>query len=326
MNELYPLKFKPIPREMIWGGNRLRKLFNKPFPAESRIGESWEISAYDDYISIVSNGHLKGNTILELVEVYMGDLVGEKIYDRFGVWFPLLIKLIDAAEVLSIQVHPGDELSLRRHNANGKTEMWYVLEAEPGAELISGFSMEVSPGLFLEKLNSGKLLDILNVEKVKPGDVFFMPAGRVHAIGKGIVLAEIQQTSDLTYRIYDWDRKDAEGNARELHVDLAMDAIDFGYYSDYKTFVEEIPNMPVLLAECKYFTTQRLDFDSDLNRDYNLLDSFVICMCTKGDFILDWGKGSMEIQKGETVLIPAFIEEVSLSCKVPSGLLEIFVK
>ncbi len=311
---------------MIWGGNSLSKLFNKPFHSDSKIGESWEISAVKDNISIVGDGFLKGNNLQELVEVYMGDLVGDSVFDRFGQEFPLLVKLIDARDVLSIQVHPDDVLSANRHNSRGKTEMWYVLEAEPGAELITGFNQTVSAAIYREKLSSGKLLDILNVEKVMPGDVFFIPAGRVHAIGRGIVLAEIQQTSDITYRIYDWNRLDASGNSRQLHVDLAVDAIDFGFYNDYKTIVEQEKNTPVMLAECKYFTTNLLDFDGNMARDYSLIDSFVVYVCTRGELLLEWSNGSIILKKGETIMIPACIDEVNLSTKAGSVLLEVYIK
>lgn len=326
MQGLYPLKFRPIPREMIWGGHALRKMLNKDFPEDANIGESWEISAVTDNISVVMNGPLEGNDLRELIEVYMGDLVGEKVFDRFGTGFPLLVKFIDARDVLSVQVHPDDELAMQRHNSWGKTEMWYVLDAEPGAELISGFRDPVTADIFIEKLKSGKLLDILNVETVERGDVFFLPAGRVHAIGKGILLAEIQQTSDITYRIYDWDRLDKSGNPRQLHVDLAVDAIDFGVYSDYKTVIPERINNPVLLADCKYFTTNLISFDMDLVRDYSLTYSFVIHVCTEGEFSLDWGTGSMVVSIGESVLIPAIIDGIDVKCTQPSKLLEVYIK
>ena len=326
MEGLYPLKFKPIPREMIWGGNNLRKLLNKDFPADLRIGESWEISSVPDNISVVSNGFLKGNNLQELIEVYMGDLVGEKVFDTFGIEFPVLVKFIDSHDVLSVQVHPDDELSARRHKSRGKTEMWYVIDAEPGAELITGFNEQLSAEVFAEKLAKGKLLEILNFEKAAPGDVFYIPAGRIHALGKGIVLAEIQQTSDITYRIYDWDRLDANGNPRQLHVDLAVDAIDYGYNNDYKTSLEVKRNSPLLLSDCRYFTVHRIWFDRDMTRDYSLTDSFVIYICTEGWFNLEWGTGSMVVKKGETVLIPALIGEVDLTCKVPSNLLEVYLK
>lgn len=311
---------------MIWGGNALQNYYNKPFPENSRIGESWEVSALPGHISVVENGHLQGNNIEELIEIYMGDLVGEKVFNRFGLDFPLLVKLIDANDVLSVQVHPDDELAAVRHGSYGKTEMWYVLDARPGAELINGFNQIVSPGIFSAKLNEGKLPDILNIEKVSPGDVFFIPAGRVHAIGKGIVLAEIQQTSDITYRLYDWDRLDSEGNARQLHIDQAMDAIDFNTYKDQKVSYEIKRNFPVHIAGCQYFTTNLLDFDMMISRDYSLIDSFVIYICTHGKFTVEWGQGKIEVHKGETVLIPSTLEDISLSPIEPSNLLETYIK
>ena len=326
METLYPLKFSPIPREMLWGGDSLLQLFNKPFPAAAKIGESWEISAVNDHVSVVSNGLLRGNNLLELAEVYMGDLLGEKVFERYGVEFPLLIKLIDARDDLSVQVHPDDELAKRRHEARGKTEMWYVLEAVPGAQLISGFNRDVSPALLKDKLVNGKVLDILNVEKVKAGDVFFMPAGRVHAIGKGIVLAEIQQTSDITYRLYDWDRVDDAGNPRELHIDLAMDAVDFNHYPDYRTVPEKEKDGSELLADCNYFTTRLLRPDGKLRRDYSLLDSFVILLCTTGDLVIESKSEPVHVAKGDTVLIPAVTEEITLSCSPHTELLEVYIK
>lgn len=326
MNELYPFKFKPFPREMIWGGNALYEHYNKPFPANSKIGESWEVSALPGHISVIENGRLQGNNIEELIEIYMGDLVGEKVFNRFGLDFPLLVKLIDANDVLSVQVHPDDELAAVRHGSYGKTEMWYVLDARPGAELINGFNQVVSPGIFSEKIKEGKLLDILNVEKVSPGDVFFIPAGRVHAIGKGIILAEIQQASDITYRIYDWDRLDTEGNARQLHIDQAMDAIDFNYYKDQKVTYEIKRNHPVRLAGCQYFTTNLLDFDIRVGRDYSLIDSFVIYICTHGQFSVEWEQGKIDVQKGETILIPSTFENISLSPIETSTLLEVYIE
>jgi mannose-6-phosphate isomerase len=326
METLYPLKFSPIPREMLWGGDSLRKLFNKPFPDTARIGESWEISAVQDNVSVVSNGLLRGNNLLELAEVYMGELLGEKVFDLYGIEFPLLVKLIDARDDLSIQVHPDDELAKLRHTARGKTEMWYVLEAVPGAQLISGFNRDVSPAILKEKLTNGKILDILNVEKVKAGDAFFMPAGRVHAIGRGIMLAEIQQTSDITYRLYDWDRVDDAGNSRELHIDLALDAIDFNHYPDYRTVPEKEMDGSKLLADCSYFTTRLIRSGSRLIRDYSLLDSFVILICTAGNFIIESKSDPVHVAKGDTVLIPAITEEITLSCSPHTELLEVYIK
>jgi mannose-6-phosphate isomerase len=326
MSELYPLRFKPLPREMIWGGNNLNKKFNKDFPSGVKIGESWEISGITGNISVVDNGYLKGNNLEELIEVYMGDLVGEKVFKRFGLEFPLLIKFIDACETLSVQVHPDDEVAARHNAARGKTEMWYVLEAEPGSELISGFKGEVTSGLFLEKLESGKLMEILNTEKVTEGDVFFIPAGRVHAIGGGIILAEIQQSSDSTYRIYDWDRPGPDGKQRELHIEKALEAIDFQAGKAHRARPGIKDNTPVTLADCEYFTTNLLQVKGTVERDYSLPDSFIIYICTNGEFLLEWANGKMTVKKGDTVMIPAAMTKTVISCSKKSVLLEVYIK
>ena len=327
MNSLYPLKFTPICKDKIWGGNKLNELLNKEFPQLPNCGETWEISGVQDEVSVVSNGFLKDNTIEELIEVYMGDLVGEKVYDQFGNEFPLLIKFIDANDNLSIQVHPNDELALERHDAFGKTEMWYVVQADPGAQLISGFNREIDKETYLTLFNNGQLEEILNYEEVKAGDVFFIPAGRIHAIGKGIVVAEIQQTSDVTYRIYDFNRVDENDNARELHTDLAADAIDYQFEKNYRTEYREIDNVPVKLVECKYFTTNILALSHVVERDFSQLDTFVIYICLEGDLTLNWEGKSLDITKGDSVLVPALINVFSLMpVEGKAKLLEVFKK
>ena len=223
---LYPLKFSPILKDKIWGGTKLKSLFNKPAETD-KLGESWELSGYEGDESVVTNGFLKGNNLTELIEIYMGELIGDTIFDEYGMSFPLLFKLIDANENLSIQVHPGDEVAAERHNSYGKTEMWYVVDADPGSELIIGFSEDCSRETYLDAMASDRVEDLLQKVPVKKGDVFFIPAGRVHAIGEGVVVAEIQQSSDITYRIYDYKRKDDNGNERELHTEQALDVINF---------------------------------------------------------------------------------------------------
>ncbi len=312
MSDLYPIKFQPIFHEKIWGGQRIRTLLDKDFGDLPNCGESWELSGVEGNISVVSNGFLAGNDLNELIEIYMGDLVGDKVYDKFGAEFPLLIKFIDANDDLSIQVHPNDQLSKERHNAYGKTEMWYVAGAEKGALINSGFNQELDRGKYLEYFSSGKLLDLLHFDETKVGDVFFIPAGRVHAIGKGCLVAEIQQTSDVTYRIFDYNRKDNAGNERELHTKLALDAIDFSYSGEYKTSYKNELNQPVELVSCQYFTTNLIEFDKDLDRDYIELDSFVIYMTLEGDFEVMSEGGNEVVKKGETVLIPASLESIQL--------------
>jgi mannose-6-phosphate isomerase len=326
MEGLYPLKFTPIYKDKIWGGNKINSVLNKDFGNLPNCGESWEISGVEGNISVVSNGFLAGNALEELIEVYMSDLVGEKVFEKFGIEFPLLIKFIDANDDLSIQVHPGDEMAAERHNSYGKTEMWYVLQADPGSKLQSGFNQAVDEDKYLFKLEHNELTDILNFEEVKSGDVFFIPAGRVHAIGKGILLAEIQQTSDVTYRIYDYDRRDNMGNPRELHTELALGAIDYTLSPEYKTNYQAKLNSSVELASCKYFTTNVLELNKPIEKDYNNVDSFVIYICVDGDLLIETESGSESLKKGETILIPATIENVQLKPQSTSvKLLEVYI-
>jgi mannose-6-phosphate isomerase len=326
MEGLYPLKFTPIYKDKIWGGQKIRTVLNKDFGNLPNCGESWELSGVEGNVSVVANGYLAGNSLEELVEIYMGDLVGEKVFEKYGVEFPLLIKFIDANDDLSIQVHPDDKLSKERHNAYGKTEMWYVLQADEGAKLQSGFSEPVDQDRYLFKLEHNELTDILNFEEVQPGDVFFIPAGRVHAIGKGILLAEIQQTSDVTYRIFDYDRRDNEGNLRELHTELAVDAIDYTIHPEYKTRYEQAVNKSVELVKCKYFTTNVLAIDSEVDRDYNQLDSFVIYIGIEGSVQIVTELGTELLNKGETILLPATVESVQLTpVDARAKLLEVYI-
>jgi len=326
MSGLYPLKFEPICLEKIWGGNRLKTLLGKNYNLKN-CGESWELSGVEGNISVVANGFLKGNDLSELIEIYMGDLVGDKVYEKFGTEFPLLIKFIDAQDDLSIQVHPNDELSKERHNAFGKTEMWYVVDVAEGALINSGFNQQVDREKYLEYLENGNLIDLLKYDEAKVGDVFFIPAGRVHAIGKGSLVAEIQQTSDVTYRIFDYNRKDDKGNERELHTDLALDAIDFTFLDDYKTKYSAVLNKSTEIVNCKYFTTNILEFDQPIEKDQYKTDSFVIYITLEGNFEIETEEGTENIAKGETVLVPASIDLYKL---IPKNgkvkLLEVYIQ
>ncbi len=305
MNELYPLKFKPIFKEKIWGGQQLKTKLGMDFGALDNCGEAWVISGVEGNPTLVENGFLAGNELNELVEVYMGDLVGEENYERFGLEFPLLIKFIDAADWLSIQVHPDDELAAKRHIGKGKTEMWYILGAKPNAQLISGFNQKMDQQTYLDHLNAGTIKDIMNFEQVSAGDVFFMPAGRVHAIGPGTLLAEIQQTSDTTYRIYDWDRKDAQGKSRELHTKEALEAIDFGLVDKYKTDYRIIENGTTSVINSPQFTTNLVSFNQMLDKNLELMDSFVIYIGVEGNCELQWDGQTLNLSTGEAVLVPA---------------------
>jgi len=312
MSGLYPIKFTPIYLEKIWGGKRINTVLNKDFGDLPNCGESWEISGVEGKISVVENGFLKGNNLQELVEIYMDDLVGDKVFKKFGEEFPLLLKYIDSGQDLSVQVHPNDELSKKRHNAYGKTEMWYVIDAEEGALINSGLEGEVTKEKYLEYVESGKLTELLHYDKTEKGDVYFIPAGRVHAIGKGVLLAEIQQTSDVTYRIFDYNRKDENGNLRELHTDLAIDTIDFSHLDEYKTKYSIEQNKSSEIVSCNYFTTNILEFNTTIDKDYSQLDSFIIYMNLEGEFEIEFDGEKVKVNKGETVLIPASLETFQL--------------
>jgi mannose-6-phosphate isomerase len=326
MNSLYPLKFKPIFKDKIWGGDKIKTLFGKDFSPLDNCGESWELSGVEGNISVLENGFLAGNDLEELIEVYMCDLLGEKVYDKFGIHFPVLVKIIDSREWLSIQVHPDDKLAMKRHMQNGKSEMWYVLDADEKAELISGFNKEMTEKEYLKHFEKGTLKDILNFEKVETGDFFNIPAGRIHALGPGLCLAEIQQTSDITYRIYDWDRVDENGKSRELHVAQALEAIDFKHYDDYKNIALPVLNLSTNLVKSPHFTTNIIAIDQPLPRDYYSLDSFVIYLCTEGKFTIEYAGGKETIVKGETVLIPAELSDLTLVPEPKATLLEVFME
>ena len=324
MHTLYPMKFTPIFKEKVWGGEQLKHLLGKNFEPLPNCGESWEISGMPGNESVVSSGFLEGNELPELIEVYMGDLAGEQVFANFGVTFPLLFKFLDTADDLSIQVHPDDAMALERHHGQGKAEMWYVLDADPGAEIYLGLQEDISPETFRKKLESSSLKDLLRVYQVIPGDVFYIPPGQVHAIGKGIRLCEIQQASDITYRVYDWDRPGIDGNPRKLHVEEAMEAIDFSAREnkvDYKV----TDNLPVELVNTPKFTTRLLSFDKPLQQEYVFVDSFVVYICLKGSFTISYAGGSVKVHLGESVLIPAEINNIGLDPDGACLLLETYI-
>lgn len=323
--KLYPLKFQPILKPMIWGGSDIAP-FKNIKSVHDNIGESWEISGVEGNVSVVADGELAGKALDDVLAQAKEALVGKKVYDKFGDTFPLLIKFIDAKSNLSIQVHPDDKLGMERHNSFGKTEMWYVVDSTPDAFLYSGFEKELTPDRYEETVNDNTFTDYLKKFEVKSGDVFFLPAGRVHAIGSGCFVAEIQQTSNITYRIYDYDRTDADGNKRELHTELAKDAIDFKVYDNYKTDYSSEVNNPVQLASCEYFTTNLLDIDAPIARDYSNRDSFTIYICMEGKCTLTDDKGnSININKGESILIPADTKSATITPSVATKLLETYV-
>lgn len=310
--ELYPLKFKPLFKYRIWGGDKLKRQLNKPIEEES-TGESWEISAVDGDQTMVASGNLKGRSLKQLIKEYKEGFLGEKPYAHFGEEFPLLIKFIDAKTPLSIQVHPNDQYAKEHHNSFGKNEMWYVMQADEKAEIIVGFEKEVSKNEFRESLQSAEVLKALNTEYTQKGDTFHIPTGRIHAIGAGVLLAEIQQTSDVTYRVYDYDRVDTKtGAKRELHVEQAIEVIDFTKQENYKTDYAKNINQSNELVHTQYFTTNFLPIKGELFKDYTETDSFVILICVEGDAELIHEGDSYTLKKGETILLPAVISTIVL--------------
>ncbi len=320
--KLYPLKFNPIYSYRIWGGNKLKTELNKNYQEDS-IGESWEISDVRENETKVSEGILKGQTLKQLIKKHRGDFVGNRVYEHFGTDFPLLIKFIDAKTPLSIQVHPNNELAKKRHNSFGKNEMWYIMQADEDAELIVGFNQKVEKDNYNTCLKNSTLPEILNVEKVSSGDTYYIPTGRVHAIGSGVLLAEIQQTSNITYRIYDYDRIDSKtGEKRELHTDLAFDAIDFDFYKNYKTTYNNKTNASNKLVHSPYFKTNIINIKGEMMRDYTNLDSFVIYICVEGSIEIENENDIFSLNKGETILLPAIINKLIIR-SIKADILEV---
>ncbi len=319
-NHIYPLQFEPIFKEKIWGGNKLKTQFNKSISSKN-TGESWELSAVKGDISIVSNGDFKGKLLTELIELYPNEILGTNVFERFGSQFPLLFKFLDAKEDLSIQVHPNDELARERHNSFGKTEMWYIMQADKNARIIIGFKENSNKEEYLENLENKKLSTILNEIEVGEGDVFFIETGTVHSIGAGIVIAEIQQTSDVTYRIYDFDRKDENGNKRELHIDLALDAINYQKIETQKIYFKE-PNQLNNVVDCPYFTTNFIPLTETLKMQKSGT-SFTTYMCVEGEFNIEINGVIYHYKKGDTVLVPAALKEFVLTGN--ASILEIYI-
>ena len=316
----YPLTFAPILKERIWGGTKLKTYLNKPITS-TITGESWEISTVENDVSIVSNGNFKGKSLNQLLDEFPEAILGTKVYQQFGKQFPLLFKYLDARDDLSIQVHPNDALAKKRHNSFGKTEMWYVLQADENARLIVGFKEKSSPEEYLENLKNKTLLSVLDGKKVQQGAAFFLETGTVHAIGAGTVIAEIQQTSDITYRIYDFDRVDADGNSRELHNDLALEAINYDVVAAQKQYAK-ILNTSNEIVNCQYFTTNFIPLDGTVTISKDK-QSFTVYMCVDGDFELSYNEQNYSYQKGDTVLLPAEMSEFQIHGK--ASVLEIYI-
>jgi len=320
---MYPLKFHPILKERLWGGQKLKTVLGKDIP-NNITGESWEVSTVEGDVSVVANGKFAGTSLQDLIDEYTEDLLGKSVFERFGKDFPILIKFIDAKLDLSIQLHPNDELAKERHNSFGKTEMWYIMDADAEANLIVGFNKNVSKEEYAESLKNDKLLELLNYENVGEGDTFFINTGKIHAIGAGVLLAEIQQTSDITYRVFDFNRRDKNGNLRDLHTEQAMDAIDYEKKDDFKVLysnkIDEVNEM----IECPYFTTKFLNLTEDFEQDVSHRDSFTIYMCVGGSASVENEDGMETIKNGETLLISANSNYIRIKTK-EARLLEITI-
>lgn len=318
--DIYPLQFDPILKDRIWGGEKLNSVLNKPITSKS-TGESWEISTVEGDVSVISKGTLKGISLNEVIDTFPKEVLGTTVFDKFGKQFPLLFKYLDAKTDLSIQVHPNDELAKKRHNSFGKTEMWYIMQADEDSRIIVGFKNNSNASEYVAHLENNTLLDLLEQVKVKTGDVFFLETGTVHAIGAGLLVAEIQQTSDITYRLYDFDRVDSEGNKRELHVDLALDAINYNKVETQKKY-NKAENVSNEMVNCPYFTTNYLKISGELNISKSN-SSFTVYMCIEGEIQLEYNQLQYHYSKGDTVLIPATMTDFSLIGN--ATLLEIYI-
>jgi len=316
----YPLQFEPILKDRIWGGEKLKTILNKPITSKI-TGESWELSTVEGDVSVVSNGVLKGKSLMQLIDEMPNEILGTKVYNQFGKQFPLLFKYLDAREDLSIQVHPNDALAKERHNSFGKTEMWYVTQADADARIIVGFKENSSKEEYLKHLEDKTLVSILDTVKAKAGDVFFLETGTVHAIGAGLVVAEIQQTSDITYRLYDFDRKDAQGNTRELRVDLALDAINYNKVETQKKYETKV-NTSNTVVDCPYFTTNFIPLENKVEVAKSG-ETFTVYMCIEGSFEIEYEGFKQSYIKGDTVLVPAEINAFILNGK--ASILEIYI-
>lgn len=318
---LYPLKFDPIFKPKVWGGDKLNRLFYKN--CDNGVGESWEISGVENNISSIANGEFKGESLNWLIENFQESLVGSDVYQRYGNIFPLLFKFIDATENLSVQVHPDDELAQEKHHSFGKTEMWYVLESDPQAQLIIGFQKETNKTQYLQALADDRVVELLKCEPVERGDAFIINPGTIHAIGAGVLLAEIQQTSDITYRIYDWNRRDSDGRMRELHTDLALKTINFSASKSRLNYDQQM-NLPVHIGGTKFFEVNKISLSRDFSRSLDFANSFKVYMCISGKATMESNGFSVDVKNGETILIPAELQDLKIKTSHAS-FLEVFI-
>lgn len=329
MNDLYPLKFEPQFFAKPWGGTHISKIDSLKAAPSGKCGEAWLLSGVEGHQSVVTNGFLTGNELNELVEVYMEDLVGEKVFDEYGEIFPILIKILDTTEWLSVQVHPDNELAMAKHGVPfGKTEMWYILNAADDAALLNGFKRKTDKKQIEKAIANGTVAEFANTVKPAPKDVYFTPAGKIHAVGPGLTLAEIQQTSDFTYRLFDWGRTDADGKPRELHIENGLDALNYDDVSSGITEPVRLGNTMDTLVNCAQFVTNRITLKAaqKVRREYITLDSFVILLTVSGDAVYEWDGKEETLHMGECILIPAALDELQVSTKNGAEILEVFIQ
>lgn len=325
-NYLYPLKFSPIYKTKIWGGNRFLELLGRE-GIPKLCGESWEICDFSENISIVKNGLLKGTSLKKLIEKFKGDLVGNTVYEKYGDTFPLLVKFIDAADDLSVQVHPEDKLALQRHNSLGKSEMWYIIDCNTDAQLVSGLKKNVTKESYIKAVTQGNLHSLLQYYPTQKGDCFFIPAGCVHAIGKGNLILEIQQASDVTYRIYDYDRCDNNGCFRELHTENALEAINFTFCENKAINFCHPKNSIANIVDCNYFTINLIELSQIIERNYYDIDSFVILVCVEGKCLLSFNSTEqILLSLGESILIPSKLKNLLVQPLDDAKVIESYVK
>ena len=309
---LSPYRFNPVYKHVLWGGDEIARFKGVP-PQGDDVDESWEVSDIDGYLSVVDGGPDDGMTLRELIARHRHRLVGEENYRRHGNRFPLLIKIIDAHRDLSVQVHPDDTLARRRHGCNGKSEMWYVLNAHEGARIGAGLTRHVTPIELLRHLEKGTVMELVSQPTVQRGDVFYLPTGRIHAIGAGTLLVEVQQASDVTYRLYDYDRVDSNGKRRQLHTDLAMEAIDYRVSETYVTHFDEDQVGEVQLVSCPQFAVRRIVVDGRHHMVMPLPPSFVVMMCIGGECTVTDNNGTQtSLSQGQTILVPAAVTALAI--------------
>ena len=310
--KLYPMLFEPNLHTKLWGSTHLTTW--KELPAQPHIGESWEVSAVPTSPSVITNGTWAGYTLNEVIRKMPEAMLGKTVATHYQNQLPILVKLIDTSDKLSVQVHPDDAMARRIHNQQGKSEMWYVIQAQEDACIYAGFQQELTPETYAEKVANGTIIDALAKHEVHAGDVFYLPAGRIHAIGKGVLLAEVQQTSDITYRIYDYDRLDLNGEKRELHTDLAAQALDYTVYPNYRNAYQDQIDEASPCLDTEHFSVRVLSLTNPMRRNMVTYDSFVIATCVQGQCTIRIRSTHDEVslREGFSCLIPAAIADYDI--------------